>query len=34
VAYADDRYVYKISAMKKYDIADYIEINIKELALS
>ena len=31
VAYTDDRYVYKISAMKKYDIIDYIEINIKEM---
>ena len=31
VAYSDDRYVYKVSAMKKYDIEDYIEINIKEM---
>ena len=31
VAYTDDRYVYKISAMKKYDIEEYIEINIKEM---
>ena len=31
VAYSDDRYVYKVSAIKKYDIADYIEINIKEM---
>ena len=31
VAYTDDRYVYKVSAIKKYDIEDYIEINIKEL---
>lgn len=34
VAYSDDRYVYKISAIKKYDTEEYIEINIKELALS
>ena len=31
VAYTDDRYVYKVSAIKKYDTEDYIEINIKEL---
>ena len=31
VAYSDDRYVYKVSAMKKYDIEEYIEINIKEM---
>ena len=31
VAYTDDRYAYKISAIKKYDTEDYIEINIKEM---
>ena len=31
VAYTDDRYVYKVSAIKKYDTEDYIEINIKEM---
>ena len=31
VAYTDDRYVYKVSAIKKYDTEEYIEINIKEL---
>ena len=31
VAYTDDRYAYKVSAIKKYDIEDYIEINIKEM---
>ena len=31
VAYTDDRYVYKVSAIKKYDAEDYIEINIKEM---
>ena len=31
VAYSDDRYVYKVSAIKKYDTEDYIEINIKEM---
>ena len=30
-AYTDDRYVYKVSAIKKYDTEDYIEINIKEM---
>ena len=33
VAYSDDRYVYKVSSIKKYDIEDYIEINIKEIEL-
>ncbi|MGL5507542.1 MAG: RusA family crossover junction endodeoxyribonuclease [Paraclostridium sp.] len=33
VAYTDDRYVYKVSSIKKYDLEEYIEINIKELAI-
>ena len=34
VAYSDDRYVYKVSAIKKYDTEEYIEINIKEMNLA
>ncbi|MGL5751991.1 MAG: RusA family crossover junction endodeoxyribonuclease [Paraclostridium sp.] len=33
VAYKDDRYIYSIKSQKKYDIEEYIEINIKELAV-
>lgn len=29
IAYTDDRYIYKVEAEKKYDIEEYIEIEIK-----
>lgn len=30
VAYKDDRYIYKLEAVKKFDTENYIEIEIKE----